>query len=92
MVPFEALYGHVYRTPVYWNEVGERAITWPELVEQSIETIKIIRERLKITQNRQKSYADKRRRSLEFQVGDSSKPRGLRATQSSYTKAHHNAE
>ena len=42
----------------------------PELIQQTVEKVKLIRERIQTTQNRQKSYADIRRRELEFQVGD----------------------
>ena len=49
--------------------MGERSITGPELVQQSVETIEVIRERLKTAQSRQKNCVDRRRRPLEFQVG-----------------------
>ncbi|KAL0540811.1 hypothetical protein IC582_020826 [Cucumis melo] len=70
MAPFEALYGRPYRTPVCWNEVGERKLIGPELVQVTSDNIKLIWENLKIAQDRQKSYADKRRRDLEFQIGE----------------------
>ncbi|KAA0041494.1 DNA/RNA polymerases superfamily protein [Cucumis melo var. makuwa] len=70
MTPHEALYGRPCRTPVCWNEVGERKLVDPELVQTMTNNIKLIRENLKIAQEWQKSYADKRRRNLEFQVGD----------------------
>ena len=70
MAPFEALYGRKCRTPVCWDEVGERRLIGPELVHITLDKIQIIRDRLKITRNRQKSYADKRRRDLQFKVGD----------------------
>ncbi|KAL0555988.1 hypothetical protein IC582_004491 [Cucumis melo] len=70
MAPYEALYGRPCRTPVCWNEVGERKLVDPELVQTTTSNIKLIRENLKIAQDRQKSYADKRGRNLEFQVGD----------------------
>ncbi|KAL4037249.1 hypothetical protein IC575_000837 [Cucumis melo] len=70
MAPYEALYGRPCRTPVCWNEVGERKLVGPELVQITTNNIKLIRENLRITQDRQKSYADKRRKNLEFQVGD----------------------
>ena len=60
MVPFEALYGRKCRTPICWNEVGERKINNLELIEVSSEKIRIIRKRLKMAQDRQKSYADVR--------------------------------
>ena len=70
MAPFEALYGRPCRTPVCWDEVGERRISGPELVQQSSDAVKVIRDRLKTAQSRQKNYADRRRRPLEFQVAD----------------------
>ena len=71
MAPFEALYGRSCRSPICWEEVGDRRILGPEWVQTSTENIKKIRDRLKTAQSRQKSYADKRRRELEFAVGDS---------------------
>ncbi|XP_039165948.1 uncharacterized protein LOC120292113 [Eucalyptus grandis] len=70
MAPFEALYGRAGRTPVCWDEVGERKITGSELVQQSTDAVKVIRDKLKTAQSRQKSYADKWCRPLEFQVGE----------------------
>ncbi|KAJ9565428.1 hypothetical protein OSB04_001394 [Centaurea solstitialis] len=70
MAPYEALYGRKCRTPLCWNEVGEKQLAGPEIVQQTTDKINQIRERLKIAQDRQKSYADKRRRPIEFQVGD----------------------
>ena len=70
MAPFEALYGRPCRTPVCWNEVGERKLVGPELVQVTSDNIKLIKENLKIAQDRQKSYTDKRRRDLEFQIGE----------------------
>ncbi|GKV36664.1 hypothetical protein SLEP1_g44770 [Rubroshorea leprosula] len=70
MAPFEALYGRRCRSPVCWMEVGERSILGPELVQQSSKIVQLIKERLRAAQSRQKSYVDKRRRDLEFEVGD----------------------
>ncbi|KAJ0081607.1 hypothetical protein Patl1_12146 [Pistacia atlantica] len=70
MPPYEALYSRKCRTPVCWDEVGERKLLGPEIVQDTNEKINIIKARLKAAQDRQKSYADKRRRELEFQVGD----------------------
>ncbi|KAL4010206.1 hypothetical protein IC575_030459 [Cucumis melo] len=70
MTPYEALYGRPCRTLVCWNEVGERKLVGPELVQIATNNIKLIRENLRIAQDRQKSYTDKQRRNLEFQVGD----------------------
>ncbi|KAH0754464.1 hypothetical protein KY290_024734 [Solanum tuberosum] len=70
MAPFEALYGRRCRSPVGWFEVGEVSLLGPDLVMEALEKVKMIRERLKMAQSRQKSYADVRRRALEFRVGD----------------------
>ncbi|GJZ41194.1 putative reverse transcriptase domain-containing protein, partial [Tanacetum coccineum] len=68
--PFEALYGRKCRSPVIWTEVGESQLIGPEIVQETTEKIVQIRERLKTARSRQKSYADKRRKPLEFKVGD----------------------
>ena len=70
MAPFEALYGRKCRTPVCWDEVGERRLVGPELVQITSEKVKVVRDNLKIARNRQKSYADNRRRDLQFKIGD----------------------
>ena len=70
MAPFEALYGRKCRTPVCWDEVGERRLVGPELVQITSEKVKVVRDNLKIARDRQKSYADNRRRDLQFEIGD----------------------
>jgi hypothetical protein len=70
MAPYEALYGRRCRSPICWDEVGERKILGPEIVLKTCEKIELIRERLRVAQSRQKSYADTRRRDLEFEIGD----------------------
>ncbi|WMV18592.1 hypothetical protein MTR67_011977 [Solanum verrucosum] len=70
MAPFETLYGRRCRSPVDWFEVGDIALVGPESVYKAIEKVRLIRERLRMEQNRQKSYADVRRRDLEFEVND----------------------
>ncbi|KAK9049822.1 hypothetical protein SSX86_031209 [Deinandra increscens subsp. villosa] len=70
MAPFEALYGRKCRTLVCWSEVGEGQLTGPELIMETTEKVREIRKRLKTAQDRQKSYADRRRRPLEFKEGD----------------------
>ncbi|KAL5559638.1 hypothetical protein UlMin_035849 [Ulmus minor] len=71
MAPFKALYRRRCRSPAHWFETGEKLIAAPDFVESTTEAVKMIRERMKTAQSRQKSYADKRRRPLEFLVGDS---------------------
>ncbi|KAI3828826.1 hypothetical protein L1987_02936 [Smallanthus sonchifolius] len=68
--PFEALYGRKCRSPIRWAEVGDSKLTGPELVFETSEKIVQIRNRMAAAHDRQKSYADKRRKPLEFQVGD----------------------
>ncbi|KAF5790439.1 putative nucleotidyltransferase, Ribonuclease H [Helianthus annuus] len=68
--PFEALYGRKCRSPLFWAEVGDSQITGPELEVDTTEKIAQIRQRMAAARDRQKSYADKRRRPLKFQVGD----------------------
>ena len=70
MPPYEALYGRKCRSPIYWDEIGERQVLGPELIQKTVDKIKIIRARMQTAQNRQKSYADIRRQPLKFQVGD----------------------
>ena len=70
MTPYEALYGMKSRTPLCWDEVGERKLSGSEIVQVMTDNVMVIMDRLKIAQDRQKSYADNRRRDLEFRVGD----------------------
>ncbi|WVZ84352.1 hypothetical protein U9M48_031392 [Paspalum notatum var. saurae] len=70
MAPFEALYGRRCRTPLNWSEPGERVTFGPDLVTQAEEEFKLIHSNLKRAQSGQKSYSDKRRRPLVFEVDD----------------------
>ncbi|XP_076909960.1 uncharacterized protein LOC143567414 [Bidens hawaiensis] len=69
MVSFEALYGHKFGSPICWNEVGESQTTGPVLVQDTSDRIAQIRN-LHVARSLQKSYADKQRKPLEFNVGD----------------------
>nr|GEV65927.1 putative reverse transcriptase domain-containing protein [Tanacetum cinerariifolium] len=68
--PFEALYGRKCHSPIMRAEVGEAHLIGPELVQETTEKISQIQDRLKAARDLQKSYADKRRKPLEFSVGD----------------------
>ncbi|GJS48027.1 putative reverse transcriptase domain-containing protein [Tanacetum coccineum] len=68
--PFEALYGRKCCSLILWVEVKEGQLIGPELVQETTEKISQIKDRLKAARDRQKSYADKRRKPLEFSVGD----------------------
>ncbi|XP_075095546.1 uncharacterized protein LOC142173792 [Nicotiana tabacum] len=67
MVSLEALYGRRCRSPFGWFKIGKAELIGPELVHQAMEKVKIIKEWLKTSQSRQKSYRDIRRRELVFQ-------------------------
>jgi hypothetical protein len=69
MAPFEALYGHRCRTPLSWSQTSKRKIFGHDLVTEAEEKVKIIQSNLKAAQSRQKSYADNRRKLLQFEVG-----------------------
>ncbi|GKF16792.1 putative reverse transcriptase domain-containing protein [Tanacetum coccineum] len=68
--PFEALYGRKCRSPVCWTEVGEDQILGPELIQETTEKIIQIKQRMQAARDRQKSYANLKRKPMEFQVGD----------------------
>src|ERR1043166_295006 len=68
--PFEALYGRECRTPLCWSETGEGKLTKLDFVQETTDKIAVIKERLKAARDRQKSYADNRRKPLVFNVGD----------------------
>ncbi|GJY25622.1 putative reverse transcriptase domain-containing protein [Tanacetum coccineum] len=68
--PFEALYGQKCQSPICWAEVGEAQLTGPEIIHETTEKIIQIKKRIQAAQDRQKSYANRRRKPLEFEVGD----------------------
>ena len=70
MAPFEAMYGRRCRTPLMWDEVGDRQLFGPDLIKESEEKVKLIRDRLKIAQSRQKSYANSKRKEVTYEIGD----------------------
>ncbi|KAK2367491.1 hypothetical protein QL285_080769 [Trifolium repens] len=70
MAPYEALYGRRCQTPLCWYQDGESLIVGPEMVQQTTDKVRKIRAMMKVAQDRQKSYADRRQRPLEFEEGD----------------------
>ncbi|GKB55440.1 putative reverse transcriptase domain-containing protein [Tanacetum coccineum] len=68
--PFEALYGRKYRSPVCWAEVGDVQLTRPEIIHETTEKIVQFRQRLQDARDRQRSYANVKRKPLEFQLRD----------------------
>ncbi|KAK5785471.1 hypothetical protein PVK06_040061 [Gossypium arboreum] len=70
MAPYEALYGRKCRTPLFWTELGESKIFGVDLIKDAEQKVKVICESLKAATDRQKSYADLKRKDIEYQVGD----------------------
>ena len=70
MAPFEALYGRRCRTPLMWDEVGDRQLFGPDLIRESEEKVKLIQDRVKVAQSRQKSYADSKCKEVVYEIGD----------------------
>jgi hypothetical protein len=70
MSPFQTLYGRSCRTPLQWDQPGEKQVFGLDILLEAEENIKMVRENLKIAQSRQRSYVDTMRRDLSFEVGD----------------------
>ncbi|GJX72200.1 putative reverse transcriptase domain-containing protein [Tanacetum coccineum] len=70
VAPFEALYGRKCRLPVCWTEVGEAQLLGPELIQETTDKIVQIKQKMQAARDRQKSYADLKRKPMEFQVRD----------------------
>ncbi|GKC89586.1 putative reverse transcriptase domain-containing protein [Tanacetum coccineum] len=68
--PFEALYGRKCRSPICWAEVGDAQLTVLEIVHKTTKKIIQNKKRIQAARDKQKSYADRRRKPLEFEVGD----------------------
>nr|GFC26933.1 putative reverse transcriptase domain-containing protein [Tanacetum cinerariifolium] len=68
--PFEALYGRKCRSPVCWVEFRDAQLTGPGIIHEATEKIVQIKSRIQAARDRQKSYADLKRKSMDFQVGD----------------------
>jgi len=60
MALYEALYGRKCRTPLCWFETGENLVLGPDMIQHTIEKIKMIRKKLRMTQSRQKSYSKRK--------------------------------
>jgi hypothetical protein len=70
MAPYETLYEHQCRTPLFWSQTRESQVFRPKVLKDAERQVQMVRESLKVAQSRQKSYADKRRRDLSFEIGD----------------------
>ena len=70
MAPYEALYGQRCRTPVCWTELNEHNLIGLDIVKDTEAKVKVIWQRLKAASDRQKSYANLKRKDIEYEVGD----------------------
>jgi len=70
MAPYEALYNRKCRTPLYWEEVEDKKMYDVELIQVTIEKVKIIKDQIKAVQDRQNKFIDTRRRPLKFITKD----------------------
>ena len=70
MAPYEALYGRKCRTSLCWTELSEKKVIGPELIQETEENVKMIRERLKVSNDRQKSYVDMKRKDVLYEIGE----------------------
>ncbi|GKD29303.1 putative reverse transcriptase domain-containing protein, partial [Tanacetum coccineum] len=68
VTPYEALYGRKCRSYVCWTEVREAQLTGPKMIQETTEKIVLIKQRIQAAQDRQKSYADLKRKPMEFEV------------------------
>ena len=68
MAPYEALFGRKCRTPLCWTELNEKKVIGPDLIKETEDKMKMIRERLKVVTDRQKSYANMKRKDIRYEV------------------------
>ena len=57
-------------TPLYWIELSKKKVIGPDLIKETEKKVKIIRERLKVVADRQKSYADLKRKDIQYEIGE----------------------
>ena len=70
MAPYKALYGRKCRTPLCWMELSEKKVIGLDLIQETEEKVKMIREKLKVTTDRQKSYADMKRKDIRYEIDE----------------------
>ena len=70
MAPYEALYGRKCRTPMCRTELSEKKVIGPDLIQETEEKVKMIRERLEVATDRQKSYADLKRKDIQYEIDE----------------------
>ena len=70
MAPYEALYGRKRITLLCLTELSEKKVIGPDLIQETEEKVKMIRERLKVATNRHESYADMKRKDIQYEIGE----------------------
>ena len=70
MAPYEALYGRKCRTPLCWMKLSKKKVIGPNLIQETKEKVKMIKERLKVATNRHKSYANMKRKDIRYEIGE----------------------
>ena len=70
MAPYEALYERKCRTPLCWIELSKKKVIGPNLIQEIEEKVKMIIERLKVAADRQKSYADLKRKDFQYEISE----------------------
>ncbi|XP_074297657.1 uncharacterized protein LOC141628408 [Silene latifolia] len=70
MAPFKALYGRKWRSHVCWDDVTDAVVLRPQMLQEMVEQVHVIRQKMKAAQDRQKSYDDLKRSDIKFAVGD----------------------
>ena len=70
MAPYEALYGRKCKIPICLTELNEHKVIGPDIVRETEEKVWVIQQRLKAASDRQKSYADLKRKDIKYEVGD----------------------
>ena len=70
MTPYEALYGRKCRTPMCWTKLSEKKVIGPNLIQEIEENVQMIKEILKVSVDRQKSYADLKRKDIQYEISE----------------------
>ena len=70
MAPYETLYGRKCRTPLCWTELSKKKVIGPDLIQETEEKVKMIRENLKVAIDRQKLYADMIKKGIRYEIDE----------------------
>jgi hypothetical protein len=70
MPPFEMLYGRKCRTPLCWEAESRAKVASTDIVRESLENVQVVKEKLKAAQDRQRAYANQKKRHVAFKEGD----------------------